>query len=46
MIPARPRLRATHVAATSPEAGPERTVSMGRSRAVSMLSVPPFEAVM
>ena len=37
---------ATADAATTPEAGPDRMVSIGRWRAVSMLSVPPLLLVM
>jgi len=33
-------------AATTPDAGPDRIVSIGRCRAVSMLSVPPLLLVM
>jgi hypothetical protein len=37
---------AARVAATTPDAGPDKIVSIGRSRAVLILNEPPFEAVM
>ena len=37
---------ATVDAATTPDAGPDRMVSIGRRRAVAMLSVPPLLLVM
>ena len=42
----RPTARAALSAATTPDAGPDSTVSIGRARAVSTLTVPPFDAVM
>ena len=42
----RPAAEPTRVDATTPDAGPESTVSMGRSRAVPTLNDPPLLAVM
>ena len=41
-----PAVSDTCAAATTPDAGPESSVSTGRRRAVAMLTVPPFDVAM